>query len=156
MTRWMLVAAAFAALGGCGEAQTESDGIGVRVDGAKMRIVTERITREAWGEKWPFTVDEATLICVPRFRDLGVYFEVDGRAFAATGAAASVARQHGLDVIVDDKALRPVLLDVDDRDGSRLWAKSPAPDGWPEDEEWARVSIGPVITALFQIDGCRA
>lgn len=108
--------------GACGDSGADGGRIVVRVGGVKAQIKTERVTRAGWGDAWPFTVDEATLICVPTFQSLGAFIAVDGHALAVTGGAETLARVRKLDVVVDGAVQRPVTPDTADPTVDRLWA----------------------------------
>lgn len=119
---------------------------------SRPRYRTKVITRADMGDRWPFTVDEATIVCVMELGPAGKFFVVDDEPFAATGAASGIAKSQGLAFYFDRTQKRqvPRLLDPADR----LWAEAPRPEGLDPDEPWMRVNIGPVISALDPL-GCR-
>lgn len=121
---------------------------------ARDHFRTKSITPATFASSWPFTVDRATLVCLVGKGGMGKFVLVDGQPFAATGAAQSFARRHGLAFVVDNQPGRaPRPLDVDDREAARLWAEAPRPEGLDPVEPWHRVSVGPVIAALDAL-GC--
>lgn len=110
--------------------------VDVRIGGQAARIRTMRVTRDDWGDRWPFTVDDATLICVPDLAEYGIFYAVGGHAFAANGASQTMARLKMVDVHVDGAVHRPVPVER----GDPLWA-----DG---------KSIGVMIDAVMKL-GCQ-
>ena len=94
--------------------------------GANPRILRQQrrrggsgvaISKDDFGEDWPFLIDSGTLNCAPGD---AVTFEADGQTYAVNGTAMGRAEAEGW------------------RDMDPIWADDPAATG-------LKISIGPVI-----------
>lgn len=117
---------------------------GATSDGARLSFKVQEISEKAWGERWPFTVPTATLLCAPSFGPFGAFGVVDGHAFAFNGGAATFAARRGLSIAIGGKTLRPGLISDEDPAADRLWRKRPL---------GGRVSVAGVGLALGEM-GC--
>lgn len=116
--------------------------------GDVVRTVQRLVSAADFGDRWPFAVADATLICVPDTGGIGKFYIVDGIAFAATGAARALAKRARLTVKIGTRARVPKMFTVDDADADRLWKEAPRPSGLASDESWMRVDIRPIISAI--------
>ncbi|NSL71806.1 hypothetical protein C6Y62_08290 [Hyphomicrobium sulfonivorans] len=113
------------------------------------------VTRDDWGDKWPLTVDHATLVCAKAVGSMGQLIVIEGTPFAANGSTIGYVKKHGTTLQVDEKTVLVEPFDVDENSkAARLWAPAVRPDYIDADVPWiGRVDWSPIINELKAM-GC--